>query len=429
MSIRLSSSRLPDRQLRLHAARIHGAVGLDRHFGAVVLVPQEIEPARPPVAEIVGERRVRQVVLPRAAARPQLADPRVGRRAEEAEHRARLLVPVARGGGQARTPHAVPLEQRGQLVHERLLLRRAFEPHVEIVDARDRDHPHAAREQVVDDRIGEDVAGRLHDDLHAALRRVAVAQHLDHLVRDALAHGIEQRLAARQDHAPGLLRKRAVRLRIVEVAIGEALGEVGDDAREVALGLLHDRFELAADVRPEPVLVAVLALAVASPGHHVVDRFHAGETVARAVEWSGELCRIGTRSPPERRRARMLPDGARRMACVGARRRRHYSACVWTAPWRRPPATRVTRRPLGRRLGRRRQLRLQILARIARAAARGVTTWKSNASASAGGPPRLRFQEPDADRHLAPSALSQYGTPDVAARVTVAGQQHDATRR
>ena len=93
-------------------------------------------------------------------------------------------------------------------------------------------------------RVGEDVARRLHDDLHAALRRVLVAQRFDDLVRDALAHRIEQRLAARQDHAAGLLGKRAVGPRIVEVAVREALGKVRDDAREVALGLLHDGLEL-----------------------------------------------------------------------------------------------------------------------------------------------------------------------------------------
>src|SRR5262245_52226019 len=42
----------PDREAGLDAARIHGAVRLDRHLRAVVAMAQEVEPARPAVAEV-----------------------------------------------------------------------------------------------------------------------------------------------------------------------------------------------------------------------------------------------------------------------------------------------------------------------------------------------------------------------------------------
>ena len=271
-----------DREVRLDAARVDASVGLDRHFRAVVRVAQEVEPPRPAIAEVVGERRARQPVLPRAAARPQLADPRVRRRAEEAVARALLLVPVARGRGQPGLAHPVTLEQRREPIDEARLLVGALEPNVKVVAARDRDHPDAGIQELTDDRVGQEVAGRLQDDPDAALRHVLRREALDHLVRDALAHRIDQRLAARQDDASGLLGERPVGPRVVLVEVGHARGEMVDDARVVRLRLAHDGVQLAADVRPETFLVAVPALAVAGPGHHVVDRFHALSRSIRA---------------------------------------------------------------------------------------------------------------------------------------------------
>ena len=48
-------------------------------------------------------------------------------------------------------------------------------------------------------------------DLDAALRRVLVAQRLDHAVRHALAHGVDQGLSARKNNASCFLWKCAVR--------------------------------------------------------------------------------------------------------------------------------------------------------------------------------------------------------------------------
>ena len=80
--------------------------------------------------------------------------------------------------------------------------------------------------------------------------------------------------SAGQDDAPDLLGKRAVGLRIVEVAVREALGKVIDDAREVRARLGDDPVERAAHIRTKAVFVAVLALAVAGPAHHVIEGFH-----------------------------------------------------------------------------------------------------------------------------------------------------------
>ena len=85
-----------------------------------------------------------------------------------------------------------------------------FEPDVKVVDARHRDHPYAAPQEIVDDRVGQYVAGGLHDDLDAALAAILVAQRFENLVGDALAHRVDQRLAAGQDDAPALLCERSV---------------------------------------------------------------------------------------------------------------------------------------------------------------------------------------------------------------------------
>ena len=64
--------------------------------------------------------------------------------------------------------------------------------------------------EVVDDPIGDEITGGLHDDSDAPCSSILLTQAVDDLVGDPLAHGIEQAFAARQDDAPGFLRQRAI---------------------------------------------------------------------------------------------------------------------------------------------------------------------------------------------------------------------------
>ena len=81
---------------------------------------------------------------------------------------------------------------------------------MKIIDAGHRDHPYTAREQIVDDPIGDEITGGLHDDSDAPCSSILLTQAVDDLVGDPLAHGIEQAFAARQDDAPGFFRQRAI---------------------------------------------------------------------------------------------------------------------------------------------------------------------------------------------------------------------------
>src|SRR5579883_942625 len=341
-----------DRELRLEAAGIDVAVRLDRDFRAAVAVLKESEPARPAVAEIVGERRRRQVVRPGAAARPQLADPGIGRGAEEAEERPLLLVPLPQRVREAGALHAGALEEPRQPLAERRLLRLAFEPDMEIVDPGDRDHPDPALQQRVDDGFSHEIAGRLHHDLDAALAAVARGEALDDGIGHALAHWLDQRFAAREDDAPDLLGEAAIGGGRLEIAVGHALGEMVDDAREVGGGLAQHLLEGAARIGAEARLVAVLAAPVACPAHDIVDRFHRraaplqrGErltaTTRQGWPWPGPRWRSiwvseqlsmvkasavsGERSSASARAARIVPPWATAMmsrpACCSSSRR------------------------------------------------------------------------------------------------------------
>ena len=69
--------------LGFDAARVDIALGIDGHFRTLVALLQESEPARPAIAEIIRQRCHREFVRVCSSARPELADPRVGSRAEE----------------------------------------------------------------------------------------------------------------------------------------------------------------------------------------------------------------------------------------------------------------------------------------------------------------------------------------------------------
>src|SRR6185436_16596590 len=56
-----------------------------RHLGPAVTIVQKVQPSGPGITEIVPYRRRGQLVLPRPATRPQLADPGFGSRPEEME--------------------------------------------------------------------------------------------------------------------------------------------------------------------------------------------------------------------------------------------------------------------------------------------------------------------------------------------------------
>ncbi len=152
---------------------------------------------------------------------------------------------------------------------------------------------------------------------------------------------------------PGLLGKRAVGARILGVEIREPRREIGDDAREIALGLLHDRFQRTAHVGTEAILVAVLALAMARPGHHVVDRLHRQCRIRAA----GKKRRImqDTAPPIPGRADSLFPAVARRrpfltrtgraMPCArgpcGAEATSPASPSACAGPRRDPPAARA----------------------------------------------------------------------------------------
>jgi hypothetical protein len=168
----------------------------------------------------------------------------------------------------------VALEQRGETLDEAALPVGAFEPDVKVVDAGNGDHPDAAREQLVDDRVGDEVARRLHDDAHASGGAVFRVQRLDHAIGHALAYRAVQRFTAGQDDAARCFRRGGAGGRRVAFPVGHPLRKVRDDAREIALRLGDDGLEIAARVRAKPLLVAMAATAMAGPCHHVVDRFH-----------------------------------------------------------------------------------------------------------------------------------------------------------
>ena len=147
-----------------------------------------------------------------------------------------------------RLSHPVALEQPRQLLDERALFVGALEADVEVVDARHRDHVDTALQQRCDDLVRQDVAGRLHGDLHSAGAAVARSEALDQRVAQPLAQRLEQELAAGEDDASLLLGRRSVRAQVASVEIGHPLGQMIDDPRHVLGGLAHHALELAARV-------------------------------------------------------------------------------------------------------------------------------------------------------------------------------------
>ncbi len=148
-----------------------------------------------------------------------------------------------------------------------------------IIDAGDRDHPHAEVAEVAHDVGGEQIAGSLKDDADV-LAGVTADQRLDHSVGHAVAQRLDQRLAAGQDNPPAALH----RLGSGSIEPRHPLGQIGDDARKIRLRLGHDTFERVPRVGPETVLVAMAALAMARPAHDVIERFHGGRvTVASGL--------------------------------------------------------------------------------------------------------------------------------------------------
>ena len=140
---------IADRQPRLDATRVHAAVGLDRDLRAVEAVARGSRGR--PTSGCRSCPRASPSLSPFSQARPRgqsLPIQLPGCSAEEVEHGARL--PRASSASAPPTPHLahpVALEQPRELLHERALPGLALQPDVEVVDARDRDHPDAAREQ------------------------------------------------------------------------------------------------------------------------------------------------------------------------------------------------------------------------------------------------------------------------------------------
>ena len=92
----------------------------------------------------------------------------------------------------------------------------------------------------------------------------------------------------------------------------------------------HHRVERAAHVRPEAVLVAVLALAVAGPAHHVVEGFHSGlrsRTAIRDVRRMRQRATMVTSAAVGRASGVVLTSAARR--CRFGRPGRAAFADAW----------------------------------------------------------------------------------------------------
>src|SRR5262249_44141823 len=120
---------------------------------------------------------------------------------------------------------------------------------------------------------GHKVASCLDDELH--LVTVLLMEQVERGIEHALAHGVEQNLAASEYDATDLLSRPArLRVAIIQVQIGHPIGEVLDDASVIGDALPDHALPLRAVVRPEAVLVAVMTSAMTEKRRDVIERFH-----------------------------------------------------------------------------------------------------------------------------------------------------------
>ena len=177
----------------------------------------------------------------------------------------RLVEPFVFRNAEANLAHPEPGHQRPDARHQPEFAFAGMADMV-VVDTGDRDGRDALRDHLAGMLLGHDVAGGLHADARAVIAP-ARTDARQHRIEQFFAHPVDQQFAARQD-------QRGRMVGALGVGPAHPLGQMGKDPGPRPLTLANHCAQPVADIRAEPVVIAMRTFAVACPAEHPVDRLH-----------------------------------------------------------------------------------------------------------------------------------------------------------